>query len=143
MPIDETWIHHYTPESEQQEKQWVGPSGSALKLEKTQQSAEKDMTFIFWDSCGILFIDYLKKHTSNEVIRRAMVRQEVPIAVFDWTCHMLENRNIKITKGNTHLRGIVKSGCPQGGILSPLLWSLVVDELLPLLTDRMSRHWIC
>ena len=75
-------------------------------------------------------------HTSSEVIRRAMIRQGVPIAVVDWTCHMLGNRNITITKGNTTLQGIVDSGCPQGGVLSPLLWSLVVDELLHLLTDQ-------
>ena len=49
---------------------------------------------------------------------------------------MLGNRNITITKGNTTLQGIVYSGCPQGGVLSPLPWSLVVDELLHLLTDQ-------
>ena len=77
--------------------------------------------------------------TSSEVIRRAMIRQGVPIAVVDWTCHMLGNRNITITKGNTTLQGIVDSGFPQGGVLSPLLWSLVVDELLHLLTDQGVR----
>ena len=75
-------------------------------------------------------------HTSSEVIRRAMIRQGVPIAVVNWTCHMLGNRNITIAKGNTTLRGIVDAGCPQGGVLSPLLWSLVVDKLLHLLTDQ-------
>ena len=49
---------------------------------------------------------------------------------------MLGNRNITIAKGNTTLRGVVDSGCPQGGVLSPLLWSLVVDELLHLFTDQ-------
>ena len=68
-----------------------------------------------------------------------MIRQGVPIAVVDWTCLMLGNRNITITKGNTTLRGIVKSGCPQGGVPSPLLWSLVMDELLHLLTDQGCR----
>ena len=75
-------------------------------------------------------------HTSSEVIRRAMIRQEVPMAVVNWTCHMLGNKNITITKGNTTLRGIVESGCLQAGVLSRLLWSLVVDELLHLLADQ-------
>ena len=65
-----------------------------------------------------------------------MIIQGVPIAVVDWNCHMLGNRNITITKANTTLRGIVESGHPQGGVLSLLLWSLVVDELLHLLTDQ-------
>ena len=65
-----------------------------------------------------------------------MVRQGVPIAVVDWTCYMLGNRNITITKWNTTLREIIESECLQGGVLSPLLWSLVVDELLHLLTHQ-------
>ena len=62
--------------------------------------------------------------TSGEVIRSAMIRQGVPIAVVDWTCHMLGNRNIKITKGNTTLRGIIESGFPQEGVFI----SLAVDS---------------
>jgi RNA-directed DNA polymerase len=30
----------------------------------------------------------------------------------------------------------VTRGCPQGGVLSPLLWSLVVDDLLVKLNSR-------
>jgi retron-type reverse transcriptase len=30
----------------------------------------------------------------------------------------------------------VTGGCPQGGVLSPLLWNLVVDELLADLNDQ-------
>ena len=61
MTIDETWIHHYIPESKQQEKQRVGPGGPAPKRAKIQQSAGKVMASVFLDSSGILFIDYLKK----------------------------------------------------------------------------------
>ena len=61
-------------------------------------------------------------HTSSEVIKTAMTRQGVLIAIVDWTCHLLGNRNITITKRNITLRG--------------LLWSLVVDQLLHLLTDQ-------
>ena len=32
---DETWYHHYAPESEQQEKQWVGSGGTAPKRADT------------------------------------------------------------------------------------------------------------
>ena len=59
--IDKTWIHHYMPESKEQEKQWVGPGGTAPKWAKTQQLARKVMASVFWDSSGILFIDYLEK----------------------------------------------------------------------------------
>ena len=59
--IDETWIHHYTPESKQQAKQWVRPGRTAPKRAKTQQSAGKVMASFFCDSSDTLFIDYLEK----------------------------------------------------------------------------------
>ena len=48
---DKTWIHHYTPESIQQSKQWTEAGCSAPKV----------MASMFWDAEGILFIDYLEK----------------------------------------------------------------------------------
>jgi hypothetical protein len=43
---------------------------------------------------------------------------------------MLGNRKIIGTLTGETLEGSVARGCPQAGILSPLLWSLVVDELV-------------
>lgn len=61
ITVDETWIYHYTPESQQQAKQWVEAGASAPKRPKTQQSAGKVMATVFWDAHGIIFIDYLQK----------------------------------------------------------------------------------
>jgi hypothetical protein len=43
---------------------------------------------------------------------------------------MLDKRNINATLSRETLRASAARGCPQGGVLSPLLWSLVVDDLL-------------
>jgi len=51
ITMDETWIHHYTPESKQQSKQWTEAGCSAGKV----------MALVFWDAEGILFINYLEK----------------------------------------------------------------------------------
>ena len=61
VTVDETWIHHYTPESKQQSKQWTAPGECAPKKAKTVLSAGKVMATVFWDSQGIIFIDYLQK----------------------------------------------------------------------------------
>ena len=58
--VGETWIHHYTLESREGSKQWVKPGESALKRSKTQKSAKKVMTSVFWDARGMIFIDYLE-----------------------------------------------------------------------------------
>jgi hypothetical protein len=42
---------------------------------------------------------------------------------------MLGSRKITATLAGETLEGSVARGCPQGGILSPLLWSLVVDKI--------------
>jgi hypothetical protein len=42
---------------------------------------------------------------------------------------MLGGRKITATLARKTLEGSVVRGCPQGGVLLPLLWSLVVDEL--------------
>jgi histone-lysine N-methyltransferase SETMAR len=59
--MDETWIHHYTPESKQQSKQWTEAGCSALKKTRSVPSSGKVMASVFWDAEGILFIDYLEK----------------------------------------------------------------------------------
>lgn len=61
ITVDETWIHHYTPETKVQSKQWVEAGSSAPKKAKTTPSAGKIMATVFWDAHGIIFIDYLEK----------------------------------------------------------------------------------
>ena len=61
ITMDETWIHHYTPESKQQSKQWTKAGCSAPKKTRSVPSAGKVMASVFWDAEGILFIDYLEK----------------------------------------------------------------------------------
>ena len=53
-----------------------------------------------------------------------------------WVNSMLRSRKITADlNGSTHTI-IANKGCPQGGVISPLLWSLVVNELLVLLNDN-------
>lgn len=61
VTVDETWIHYYTPETKRQSKQWIFSNESAPKKAKTVPSAGKVMATIFWDSKGIILIDFLQK----------------------------------------------------------------------------------
>lgn len=61
ITVDETWIHHYTPENKEQSKQWVGKGEPTPKKAKTILSANKVMATVFWDARGIIYIDYLEK----------------------------------------------------------------------------------
>jgi histone-lysine N-methyltransferase SETMAR len=59
--VDKTWIHHYTPETKEQSKQWVPSGESAPKKAKMVPSAGKVMPTVFWDSQAIILIIYLEK----------------------------------------------------------------------------------
>lgn len=61
---DETWIHHYDPESKQESMEWRH-SGSPPPVKfRSQPSAGKLMASLFWDCEGILLIDYLPPKTT-------------------------------------------------------------------------------
>ena len=59
--MDETWIHHFTPESKRSSSEWTAAGEPRPKRPKAQQSAGKVMASVFWDAHGIIFIDYLEK----------------------------------------------------------------------------------
>lgn len=57
-----------------------------------------------------------------------MNRHKVPEAFVDWTQDML--RRLTVNHGGILLKEHPAGGCPQEGVLFPLLWCLVVDKLL-------------
>jgi hypothetical protein len=73
--------------------------------------------------------------TSFEVITQVAERHGIESTICRWICSMLESRNIVNALSGENLRASTARGYPQGGVLSPLLWSLVVDELLWELND--------
>ena len=46
---------------------------------------------------------------------------------------MPRTRRIAIKLGSESITFMATKGCPQGGVLSPLLWTIVMDDLLRLL----------
>lgn len=58
---DETWVHHYDPESKQESMQWHKKGAEHPKKFKVIPSAGKIMATVFWDSKGILLIEYMKR----------------------------------------------------------------------------------
>ena len=74
-------------------------------------------------------------NTSYLVIGAALRNHSVSPVIVEWVIGMLKNRVL-----SADLRGVTENriparGCPQGGVLSPLLWILVADSLLKRLSD--------
>jgi histone-lysine N-methyltransferase SETMAR len=57
---DETWLYQYDPEDKAQSKQWLPRGGSGPVKAKADRSRAKVMATIFWDSQGILLVDFLE-----------------------------------------------------------------------------------
>ena len=83
---DETWVHQFDPENKNQSKQWL-PKGSAGPIKfKAEKSAQKVMATIFWDSTGVILIDFLEGQKTitgayyEDVLRklRTVIREKRP-----------------------------------------------------------------
>jgi hypothetical protein len=58
---DESWVHHYIPESKRQSMQWKHPSSPAYKKFKTQASAGKVRLTVFWNVNGTILVHFQEK----------------------------------------------------------------------------------
>lgn len=82
---------------------------------------------------GFLDIEGAFNNILFSAIESALARWKLPSSLVSWILAMLANRIVLARRGETEVLVQVARGCPQGGVLSPLLWCVVVDELLDLL----------
>ena len=47
--------------------EWHHPTSPRLKKSKSQQSAEKVMVTVFWDSVGVILVDFMSKETTSNL----------------------------------------------------------------------------
>ena len=93
--MDETWVHHYDPETKIQSMQWKHKGSPTLKKFKVLPSAGKVLLSVFWDAQeGVIMVDYLQRgaritslyyadliHKLRDAIKekhRGKLRQKVP-----------------------------------------------------------------
>ena len=69
-------------------------------------------------------------NVSFKAIAAAIRKTKLDPATSQWIINMVTNRYITINHKDATKTIRIKRGCPQGGILSPFLWNLVVDDLL-------------
>ena len=58
---DETWVFDFEPESKRRSMEWCHPTSPRIKKFKAQNSAGKIMATVFWDSQGVILVDFLLK----------------------------------------------------------------------------------
>ena len=66
LTCDETWVHHYTPESKRASMEWRRKSEAAPKKAKVKLLAGKVLSTVFWDYRGVVYVDFLtERRTIN------------------------------------------------------------------------------
>lgn len=80
--------------------------------------------------CSFLDIEGAFDNTSYSSMARAMKKKNFHTCIVNWIHTMLAKREITSELGGSSITVRATKGCPQGGVLSPLMWSLVVDDLL-------------
>lgn len=61
VTMDETWAHHFDPETKQQSMQWKHPNSPRDVKFRKIASAGKVMASVFWDAQGVILVDYLER----------------------------------------------------------------------------------
>ncbi|XP_048484155.1 uncharacterized protein LOC105391530 [Plutella xylostella] len=80
--------------------------------------------------CAFLDVEGAFDNTSTNVILKCMRDKNIDNTTLTWVESMLTNRTVKTTLLDKSIEVKITRGCPQGGVLSPLEWSIVVDTLL-------------
>ena len=79
-------------------------------------------------------------NTSYKSINEALLNKQISPTLNKWVSSMLKSRQILASVFGDTVAVTATRGCPQGGVLSPLLWNLVVDELLANLNSRSGLY---
>ena len=59
-----SWVLYYEPENKVQSRQSIGPGSPRPKMFKTQPSTGKVMATVFWDTQGVIMLDFLAKKST-------------------------------------------------------------------------------
>ena len=79
---------------------------------------------------GLVDIEGAFDNTGFEVITNSLQRRGIPESLTEWINNMLRSRIVHASQNGEVAFIRAMRGTPQGGNLSCLLWSLVIDDLL-------------
>ena len=120
---DETWVHHYEPETKRQSMQWTHTLSPSKKF-KSQPSAGKLLMTVFWDSQGPILEHYMEKGVTVTSINYSnMLKNELRPAIrLKWRgrCSAV-TRQCTLSYGTPHHQhhSATELGSPRAPCLQP------------------------
>jgi len=86
--------------------------------------------------CAFLHIEGSFDNAAHNAVQAALARIGLELTTSRWIFSLLRSRQTTATVQDSTVTVTTPGGCPRGGVLSPLLWSLMVDELLTRLASK-------
>ena len=116
VTVDETWVHHYEPENKAQSRQWVGPGSPRPKKFKTQPRAGKVMATVFWDTKGVIMLDFLPKRSTITGVYYANLLDQLRTAIHE-KCQgklskgvLLQQDNVRVHTCKVSMDAVERNG---------------------------------
>ena len=66
----------------------------------------------------------------HQTIKNAVDKTKAKGMISDWIFDMITHRKINLSNADVTINKQINMGCPQGGVLSPFLWNIVLNPLL-------------
>jgi len=95
---DESWFHHFKPETKRQSMEWHHLHSPSKKKAKTVSSAAKVMSTVFWDAEGLILAEFLEPGQTITAAHYVQTLQKLRRAFHD----QCPRRNITILHDNAH-----------------------------------------
>lgn len=107
---DETWVHHYDPESKQESMLWTEAGEMPPVKARRLRSAGKIMLTVFWDAAGPLLLDFLPHNQTLNAEYYAALLVRLKDAIRDKRRGML-GKGVKLLHDNApcHTSNIVQA----------------------------------
>ena len=86
ITMDDTWVHHFTPETKEQLKQWTQKGEPAPRKAQTVSCAGRVMASVFWDARGIILSEEIKQKRPHLVKKKVLFQDNA-----SKTMHQLTN----------------------------------------------------
>lgn len=91
---------------------------------------EKSLHYKEYTLASFLDIEGAFNNIYSDSIHEALVKTGIESDLVNWLMQMLLDRQISASIGHNSMKIIANRGTPQGGVLSPTLWILVLNEVL-------------
>ena len=110
----------------------------AYRKGKSTETALHQLTYTLEKTLGdrenavVVFLDIEAAFNNAPVesLIQALYEMGTNRILVEWIRKVLENRRIRMEMAGVTVEGKTEIGVPQGGILSPILWNLIMNKLL-------------